>query len=121
MSTFARTGKAQIKYNNQPLIAVTKWTEDLKSNSSIIDCVGVSAVSRKPSTVTVTFTSAVLVDGEEQDYRAVVKSGATVVMEVWETGGWKPMYKGILNSYKRDGGVDVDDMSDVAFTGKSVG
>jgi len=116
-----RTGKAQIKYENQPLIALTKWTEDFKSNSSIIDCVGVSAVSRKPSNGTITWSNAVLVEGEEQNYRAAVKNGSIVVMEVWETGGWKPMYKGILNSYKRDGGVDVDDMSDVGFVGKSIG
>jgi hypothetical protein len=117
----SKAGHARIVYNHKPLVTYSKWSEDLKSNSSMVHCVGVTAISKKPTEVTITWTNAVLVNGEEQDYRAVLKSGAIVDMEVWETGGWKPMYRGILNSYKRDDGVDTDPTSDVGFVGVSIG
>ncbi|MBW2264096.1 MAG: hypothetical protein JRG91_19200 [Deltaproteobacteria bacterium] len=112
-----RLGHARITFQHEPLVAYTKWKESLKTNSSLVHCAGMTGVSKKPSEVTVTWSNAVASYGEEQDYRAAVIDGREVVMEIWETGGWIPTYVGILQSYDRDDGVDVDPVSDVAFVG----
>jgi len=115
-----RLGHGRITFNHQPLVTYTKWKEDLKSNTSLVHCAGMTGVSKKPVEATITWTNAVPVAGEEQNYRTAVLTGETVIMEVWETGGWVPKYKGILQSISRDDGVDTDPTSDVSFIGVSI-
>ncbi len=112
-----RLGHARLTYKNKPIVAYTKWSEKLKSNSKIVHCAGMKGLSKGPSEVTITVSQAVPVAGEEDDYRKAVRNQEFVVMEVWETGGWVPKYKGTLSDYGRDDGVDTEPTSEITFVG----
>ena len=111
-----KLGHARLTYDNEPIVTYTKWTEDLKNENKFEHCVGMTGMTTTPTEGTITVDHAVPVDGEQFDYRAALRNGTILEMQVWEANGWRFAYKGFISAYKRDEGVKDSPVSNLTIS-----